>query len=100
MDEESIPRDENYIKILSHGIKLIDDASFGNEDDGEMEEADLMPWDKTTVVALTDYFREIKRLEAQTDELKAQILRFMEGQGVNIKSDYYTISYIGARYFR
>ena len=28
--------------------------------------------------------------------MKAQILRFMEGQGVNsIKSDYYTISYIG-----
>ena len=26
MDEESIPRDENYIKILEHGIKLIDDA--------------------------------------------------------------------------
>ena len=97
--EKLIPRDENYIKILEHGIKLIDDAwdSFDREEDGDMEEADLMPWDKTTVVALTDYFREIKRLEAQADDLKAQILDFMEAQEINsIKSDYYTISYIGA----
>ena len=98
LSSKSISRDENYIKILENGIKLIDDAwdSFGSEEDGDMEEADLMPWDKTTVVALTDYFREIKRLEAQAEELKAQILEFMEAQEINsIKSDYYTISYIG-----
>lgn len=95
---KSIMPDFNYIKILEHGIKLIDDAwdSFDSEEDGEMEEADLMPWDKTTVVALTDYFREIKRLEAQAEDLKTQILEFMEAQGVNsIKSEFYTISYIG-----
>ena len=46
-------------------------TSFGNEDDGDMEEADLMPWDKTTVVALTDYFREIKRLEGTSRRVES-----------------------------
>lgn len=91
-----IQRDQKYIDTMLHGIKLIDEAwdTFGDEDLTEVNESELLPFDRKDVVLLTLYFQKIKAIEKQAEDLKERIRNFMEKGGIkSIKSDSYTISY-------
>lgn len=92
-----IYRDENYIKILQNGIRLIDENwdSFGLNDSNDWTTDDLLPFEQQSVIALTNYFKELKRIEAQAEELKSKIFEFMTANDVkSIKSDSYIINLI------
>lgn len=88
---------ENYIKTLLHGIKLLDDN--WNELDlkigDEWDESDLFPSEQKEVQLMTSYLQQIKAMEAQIEESKAKLLEMMTESGVkSIKSDAYNITVV------
>ncbi len=96
-DPVDIEPNENYIKTLLHGIKLLDD----NWDDldlkigDEWDESDLFPSEQKEVQLMTSYLQQIKAMEAQIEESKAKLLDMMTESGVkSIKSDAYNITVV------
>ena len=96
-DVIKIEPNENYIKTLYHGIKLLDD----NWDDldlkigDEWDESDLFPSEQKEVQLMTSYLQQIKSMEAQIEESKAKLLDMMTESGVkSIKSDAYNITVV------
>ena len=92
-----IEPNENYIKTLLHGIKLLDD----NWDDldlkigDEWDESDLFPSEQREVQLMTSYLQQIKAMELQIEESKAKLLDMMTKSGVkSIKSDAYNITVV------
>lgn len=91
-----IERDQSHIDTMLHGIKLIDQAweTFGAAEQEEVNETDLLPFDRKDVVIMTRCLQEIKTLEKITEELKERIKMLMENSGIkSIKSDSYSIVY-------
>jgi hypothetical protein len=97
--KHSIERDEQFIKTLLHGIKLLDD-NWDNLDLELQEEwtsEDLLPFEATEVELMTNYLQEIKKLEALVEEKKNNLLHFMQDNGVkSINSENYIITYTPA----
>ena len=96
-DPVEVKPDENYIKTLLHGIKLLDD----NWDDldlkigDEWDESDLFPSEQKEVQLMTSYLQQIKSMELQIEESKAKLLDMMTKSGVkSIKSDAYNITVV------
>lgn len=94
-----IPRNEQMIMTLTHGIKLLDaawdtiDLSMGDD----LTTDELLPFEQMEVTALTNYLMEIKQLEAQAEERKQKVLDFMEENGIkSLTSENYSITYIPA----
>jgi len=94
-----VERDEQFIKTLLHGIKLLDD-NWENLNLGLPEEwtsEDLLPFEATEVELMTNYLQEIKRLESIIEEKKANLLQFMQDNGVkSINSENYIITHVPA----
>lgn len=92
-----VKADENYIKTLLHGIKLLDD-NWDNLDlkiGDEWDESDLFPSEQKEVQLMTSYLQQIKAMEAQIEESKAKLLEMMIESGVkSIKSDAYNITVV------
>lgn len=88
---------ENYIKTLLHGIKLLDD-NWNNLDlkiGDEWDESDLFPSEQKEVQLMTSYLQQIKSMELQIEESKAKLLEMMTKSGVkSIKSDAYNITVV------
>ena len=96
-EAELIPRDEKVIEILLNGVKLLDknwdtlDLEIGDE----WSDSDLMPFERKDVELLSGALREIKKLEAQAEKFKEQLLAFMENNNIqSLKSDEYSITYV------
>lgn len=96
-DPIEVEKNENYIKTLLHGIKLLDD----NWDDldlkigDEWDESDLFPSEQREVQLMTSYLQQIKSMETQIEESKAKLLDMMTKSGVkSIKSDAYNITVV------
>ena len=92
-----IEPNENYIKTLLHGIKLLDiywddlDLKIGDE----WDESDLFPSEQREVQLMTSYLQQIKAMEAKIEESKAKLLDMMTESGVkSIKSDAYNITVV------
>lgn len=96
-DPVDIEPNENYIDILKHGIKLLDD-SWDNLDlkiGDEWDESDLFPSEQKEVQLMTSYLQQIKAMELQIEESKAKLLDMMIKSGVkSIKSDAYNITVV------
>src|SRR5690554_1368799 len=97
--EHYIKRDEQFIKTLLHGIKLLDDNwdNINLELPEEWTSEDLLPFEATEVELMTNYLQEIKRLEILIEEKKNNLLHFMQDNGVkSINSENYIIMYVPA----
>lgn len=96
-DPFDIEPNENYIKTLLHGIKLLDD-NWDNLDlkiGDEWDESDLFPSEQKEVQLMTSYLQQIKSMEAQIEESKAKLFEMMTKSGVkSIKSDSYNITVV------
>ena len=96
-DPVKVEKNENYIKTLLHGIKLLDD-SWDNLDPkigDEWDESDLFPSEQKEVQLMTSYLQQIKAMEAKIEESKAKLLDMMTKSGVkSIKSDAYNITVV------
>ena len=91
-----IERDQQHIDTMLHGIKLIDEAweSFGTAEQDEVNETDLLPFDRKDVAIMTKCLMQIKTLEKTAEELKERIKMLMENSGIkSIKSESYSIVY-------
>jgi len=94
---ELIAVNDDYIKTMLHGIKLLDENwnELDLEIGGEWDQTDLLAYEKAEVVRLTGYLKSIKAFENAAEEAKNNILAFMESNGIkSIKSDGYNISYV------
>lgn len=96
---QPIIRDDNYIDQLRCGISILDDAikngEFDNLSNETLDVATLDAGEQQAVEKLRDALRVIKDAETVVDALRAQLLAFMEQNGVlNIKGDDFTISYV------
>lgn len=94
-----VKRDEKVITELLSGIKLIDDTwntiNLATGDDWDT--TDLLPFEESRIVQLTNYLMEIKRMEDEADRRKADVMAFMEDHNIkSIKSPDYTITYVPA----
>ena len=97
--EHEIERDEQFIKTLLHGIKLLDDNwdYLNLELPEEWTSEDLLPFEATEVELMTNYLQEIKRLEVLIEEKKTNLLQFMQDNGVkSINSENYIITNVPA----
>ena len=86
-----ILRNEKYIEVLRHGIKLIDEYcnDFTHK---EMHTTQLAVWDRELVKAVADKFRLMKQLENEVDDLRAELFRFMDAGGIDtIENDKFKI---------
>ena len=86
-----ITRDEKYIEVLRHGIKLIDEYcnDFTHK---EMHTEQLAVWDRELVKAVADKFKAIKQLENEVDELRAELFKFMDAGGIDaIENDEFKV---------
>jgi hypothetical protein len=95
--EHYIKRDEQIIKTLLHGIKLLDDNwdNLNLDLPEEWTSEDLLPFEATEVELMTNYLQEIKKLEALVEEKKNNLLHFMQDNGVkSINSENYIITYV------
>jgi hypothetical protein len=96
-DPVEVKPNENYIKTLLHGIKLLDD-NWNNLDlkiGDEWDESDLFPSEQKEVQLMTSYLQQIKSMEAQIEESKAKLLDMMTKSGVkSIKSESYNITVV------
>lgn len=96
-DPVEIQPNENYIKTLRHGIKLLDD-NWDNLDlkiGDEWDESDLFPSEQKEVQLMTSYLQQIKAMEAQIEESKAKLFDMMRESGVkSIKSNSYNITVV------
>jgi hypothetical protein len=94
-----VERDEQIIKTLLHGIKLLDNNwdNLNLDLPEEWTSEDLLPFEATEVELMTNYLQEIKRLETLIEEKKANLLQFMQDNGVkSINSDNYIITHVPA----
>ena len=94
-----VKRDEQFIKTLLHGIKLLDDNwnNLNLELPEEWTSEDLLPFEATEVELMTNYLQKIKRLELMIEEKKASLLQFMQDNGVkSINSENYIITNVPA----
>lgn len=92
-----IDPNENYIKTLRHGIKLLDDNwdALDLKIGDEWDESDLFPSEQKEVQLMTFYLQQIKRMELSIEESKAKLLEMMTEIGVkSIKSDAYNITVV------
>ena len=92
-----VKRNEKIIEILLNGIKLIDEnwETLDLEVGEEWSDNDLMPFEKKYVELLSGALLEIKRLEAQAEKFKKQLLEFMQSNNIQtLKSDEYSITYV------
>ena len=92
-----IGRDEQFIKTLLHGVRLLDDNwdNLNLELPEEWTSEDLLPFEATEVELMTNYLQEIKRLEELIEEKKINLLQFMQDNGVkNINSENYIITHV------
>ena len=94
-----IKRDEEFIETLRMGINILD--SHWDYLDLELPEEwtseDLLPFEATEVELMTNYLQEIKRLESMIEEKKANLLQFMQDNGVkSINSENYIITHVPA----
>ena len=90
-----VERDEQFIKTLLHGIKLLDDNWYNLNLDlpEEWTSEDLLPFEATEVELMTNYLQEIKRLESLIEEKKNNLLEFMQDNEVkSINSENYIIT--------
>ena len=93
--EHYIKRDEQLIKMLLHGIKLLDDnwENLNLNLPEEWTSEDLLPFEATEVELMTNYLQEIKRLEVLIEEKKNNLLQFMQDNDVkSINSENYIIT--------
>jgi hypothetical protein len=99
ISSHDVERDEQAIKTLLYGIKLLDD-NWDNLDlklPEEWTSEDLLPFEATEVELMTNYLQEIKKLEALVEEKKANLLQFMQDNGVkSINSENYIITHVPA----
>ena len=96
-DPVEVEKNENYIKTLLHGIKLLDDNwdNLNLKIGDEWDESDLFPSEQREVQLMTSYLQQIKSMEAQIEESKAKLLEMMTESGVkSIKSDAYNITVV------
>ena len=96
-DPVEVEKNENYIKTLLHGIKLLDDNwdNLNLKIGDEWDESDLFPSEQREVQLMTSYLQQIKAMEAQIEESKAKLLEMMIESGVkSIKSDAYNITVV------
>lgn len=92
-----IKPNENYIKTLLHGIKLLDDNwdALDLKIGDEWDESDLFPSEQKEVQLMTSYLQQIKAMELQIEESKAKLLDMMTKSGVkSIKSNSYNITVV------
>ena len=90
-----VKRDEQFIKTLLHGIKLLDDnwENLNLDLPEEWTSEDLLPFEATEVELMTNYLQEIKRLESMIEEKKTNLLQFMQDNEVkSINSENYIIT--------
>lgn len=96
--EVYIERDDAFIEILKEGIYILD-RNWDNLDltlRDEITPADLLPYDKEGVELMTAHLAEIKRLKAEIADYEQRLLLLFEDNGIkSLKSDNYTISYVG-----
>ena len=94
-----IERDDQFIKTLLHGIKLLDDNwdNLNLELPEEWTSEDLLPFEATEVELMTNYLQEIKRLEVLIEQKKTNLLQFMQDNDVkSINSENYIITHVPA----
>lgn len=94
-----VERDEQFIKTLLHGIKLLDDNwdNLNLDLPEEWTSEDLLPFEATEVELMTNYLQEIKRLESMIEEKKVNLLQFMQDNEVkSINSENYIITNVPA----
>ena len=97
--EHDVKRDEQFIKTLLHGIKLLDDNwdNLNLELPEEWTSEYLLPFEATEVELMTNYLQEIKRLEVLIEEKKTNLLQFMQDNDVkSINSENYIITHVPA----
>lgn len=99
LNVQPVIRDDYYIQQLRDGISILDNAikngEFDNLSNETLDVATLDAGEQTAVEKLRDALRVIKDAETVVDALRAQLLAFMEQNGVlNIKGDDFTISYV------
>ena len=92
-----IARDEEFIEALRMGVNILDshwdylDLDLPEEWTSE----DLLPFEATEVELMTNYLQEIKRLEMLIEDKKANLLQFMQDNGVkSINSENYIITHV------
>ena len=94
-----VEREEQIIKTLLHGIKLLD-SNWDNlnlELPEEWTSEDLLPFEATEVWLMTNYLQEIKRLEVLIEKKKVSLLQFMQDNDVkSINSENYIITNVPA----
>ena len=92
-----VKRNERIIEILQNGIRLLDENwdTLDLEIGEEWSDSDLMPFEKNDIELLSSALREIKRLKAQAEKFKEQLLEFMQSNNIQtLKSDEYSITYV------
>lgn len=97
--KHDVEREEQFIKTLLHGIKLLDDNwyNLNLELPEEWTSEDLLPFEATEVELMTNYLQEIKRLESMIEEKKTNLLQFMQDNKVkSINSENYIITNVPA----
>ena len=96
-ESAGVEPNENYIKMLRHGIKLLDD-NWNDLDlkiGDEWDESDLFPSEQKEVQLMTYCLQQIKSMEAQIEDSKTKLLNMMTESGVkSIKSDAYNITVV------
>lgn len=96
-DPFDVRPNDDYIKTLQHGIKLLDDNwdALDLKIGDEWDESDLFPSEQKEVQLMTSYLQQIKAMELQIEESKAKLLEMMTESGVkSIKSDSYNITVV------
>jgi len=96
-NERFIIRDENFIDILLHGIKIIDEFcdTFIYTEKDEWTEGDLLPHEQRAVQLMYNYLEQIKVMEAEVDKHKQMLFEVMDKNGVkSIKSDKYVLTIV------
>ena len=94
---ELIERNEQVIKILMNGLKLLDENWYDLDlEVGEdWTDDDLMQFEKEDIAMFTSYLQQIKQLEELAEERKAKLFDFMKSNNIkSLKSDYYNVTFI------
>lgn len=97
VEQVDIDPQSEIINALLHGINLIDEfcTNFIYTEPDEWTEDDLLPFDRVDVKTMYRVLSEIKRLEAESEKVKARLLELMKENGIkSLKSEDYTITYI------
>ena len=93
-----IKKDNEIISQLHTGLKLIDKFVKGwvYVPKEEWTDGDLLPFEKTEIDLMYKSLSEIKRLEAEIEMYKSNLLKMFEENNVkSLKADEYSITYVG-----